>query len=191
MKILPLLLFLPLCLYAQKIEVINSTTGVKKPVTMSGGATIATTGAVTLTSAIVGTATNDNATAGNIGQIVSSLVATGSAVSLTTATTANVTSISLTAGDWDVEGNVNFNLSGATATAFSAGITATSATMPTDGSEVASGVITTTATGVNGITLPRKRISIAATTTVYLVVNSTFSAGTETAFGAITARRVR
>lgn len=144
-----------------------------------------------LATGLVGTATNNSASAGNVGEIISSLIATGSAVSLTTATGANVTTISLTAGDWDVEGNVNFNLTGATATAFSAGISLTTATVPTDGSEVASGVVTTAITGVNGITLPRKRVSIAGTTTVYLVAKSTFTLGTETAFGAITARRVR
>lgn len=143
------------------------------------------------TSTIHGTATNNSAAAGILGQIISSLVATGSPVTLTTNTAANVTSISLTAGDWDIEGNVNFNLTGATATAFSAGISLTTATVPTDGSEVASGVVTTAITGVNGITLPRKRVSIAGTTTVYLVAKSTFTLGSETAFGGITARRVR
>lgn len=140
---------------------------------------------------IFGTPTNDSATAGNVGQITSSLIATGSATSLTTATAKNVTSISLTAGDWDVEGNVNFNLTGATMTASSAGISATSATLPTDGTEVASGVVTTALTAVNGISLPRKRISIASTTTIYLVASATFTLGTEAAYGAITARRVR
>lgn len=39
---------------AQKIEVINSTTGVKQAVTMSGGGTIATTGALTLAGPVNG-----------------------------------------------------------------------------------------------------------------------------------------
>lgn len=142
-------------------------------------------------SAIAGTTTNDSASAGNLGQYTSSYIVTGSAVSLTTATAANVTTLSLTAGDWDVEGNVNFNGGGATTTATSAGISTTTATLPTDGSECASGVITSTATYVNTITLPRKRISLSGTTTIYLVAKSTFSAGTTTAFGGITARRVR
>lgn len=140
---------------------------------------------------VAGTATNDSAAAGKIGQIISSLVAVGSPVSLSTATGADVTSISLTAGDWDVEGNVNFILTGATATAFSAGISLTSATLPTDGSEVASGVITTAVTGTNGITLPRKRVSIAGTTTVYLSCKATFTLGTIGVYGGISARRVR
>lgn len=140
---------------------------------------------------ILGTTTNDSADAGNVGQIVSALVASGSAGSLTTATAANVTSISLTAGDWDVEGNVNVTLGTATLTAQAAGISTTSATLPTDGSEVYSGLQLTTTNAVDSITLPRKRISVASTTTVYLVGRATFSAGTAAAFGAITARRVR
>lgn len=141
--------------------------------------------------AMVGTSTNNSAAAGGIGEFVSSYVASGSAVSLATATTTNCTSISLTAGDWDVEGNVNFTGSTATVTAGTAGISTTSATLPTDGSEVTSGAMTTALSSVDGITLPRKRISIASTTTVYLVMQKTFSAGTEAGYGGITARRAR
>lgn len=140
---------------------------------------------------IKGTATNNNATAGNIGEYTSSLVASGSAVSLTTATTANVTSISLTAGDWDVVGNINYIGTTATVTGKIAGITSTSATMPTDGSEVYSGVQMTVVTATDGVSVSSKRFSISGTTTVYLVAQATFSAGTVTAFGGITARRVR
>jgi len=138
-----------------------------------------------------GTTTNDSASAGEVGEVVSSLVASGSAVSLTTATAANITSISLTAGDWDVEGNINFTETTSTVTARSAGITTTSATVPTDGSEVYCGVQSTVTSEINSITIPRKRISIAGTTTTYLVGKATFSAGTCAGFGAIVARRVR
>lgn len=55
-----------------------------------------------------GTATSDNADAGNVGEYVSSLMAAGSAVALTTATPASMTSISLTAGDWDVDAVFDF-----------------------------------------------------------------------------------
>lgn len=138
-----------------------------------------------------GTTTNDNAASLMVGEFVSSAIASGSAVSLTTATAANITSISLTAGDWDVEGNVNFSASTATVTGTSAGISSTSATLPADGTEAYSGVQVTLVSEVDSVTMPRKRISIAGTTTVYLVGKSTFSAGTVTAFGSISARRVR
>jgi hypothetical protein len=136
-------------------------------------------------------AAGGNATTGTVGEYVSSLVAIGSPQSLSNGTAANVTSISLTAGDWDVEGNVNFTETTSTVTARTAGISSTSATLPTDGSEAYCGVQSTVTSETNSIPLPRKRISIASTTTVYLVAKATFSAGTCGGFGAITARRVR
>lgn len=141
--------------------------------------------------AILGTTAADNAPAGTYGEYLESKIASGSAVSLTTATAANITSISLTAGDWDVEGSINFSQGAATATATVGGINTTSATLPTDGSEVNSGVIGTTITVVDGVTLPRRRVNVSATTTVYLVGRATFSAGTVTGYGVINARRIR
>jgi len=141
--------------------------------------------------AIHGTSTNDSAAAGNVGEEIQSLVALGSAVGLTNVTPANITSISLTAGDWDVEGSVNFTMAAATFTQTEAGISSTSATLPSDGSEVYSGLQGTTLTLKDSITLPRKRVSLASTTTVYLVAQAAFSAGTVSGYGAITARRVR
>jgi hypothetical protein len=141
--------------------------------------------------ALKGTVTNDDAVAGDIGELVSSLVASGAAVALVSETGKNVTSISLTAGDWDVEGNVNLVAAGATVTAMSAGISDTSITVPVDGSEVYNGQQSTVASFTGSITMPRKRISLAATTTIYLVTKATFSAGGISAFGSINARRVR
>lgn len=156
-----------------------------------GNASVGGTFTPSQTGGIVGTTTNNDVNAGGVGEYASSAIASGSAVSLTTTTATNITSISLTAGDWDVEGNVNFSASTATVTGTSAGISATSATLPTDGSEAYSGVQVTLLSETDSVTLPRKRIRIAGTTTVYLVGRSTFSAGTVVGFGAITARRVR
>lgn len=143
------------------------------------------------TKGIQGSNTNDNVSAGYVGEYIESLVPVGSAVSLTTNTATNITTISLTAGDWDVEGNMNFALTGATTTSFKAGISSTSATLPTDGSEIYSAVVTTVLTDTETLTNPRKRFSLSGTTTVYLIAQSTFSVGTEAVFGKITARRVR
>lgn len=140
---------------------------------------------------IIGTSTNDSASSGNVGQIVTSAVASGSPQTLSTGTAANVTSISLTAGDWDVEGNINFIDTAATVTETEGGIGSTSATLPTDGTEVYSGVQLVAATTNDGLTLPRKRITISSTTTIYLVASQTFTGTGATAFGSITARRVR
>lgn len=141
--------------------------------------------------ALAGTTTNDNTSAGNVGEYTSSLIAVGSAVSFTTATAMNITTISVTAGDWDIEGNVNFNETSSTVSARSAGVTSTSATIPTDGSQGYCGVQSTVTSEINTITLPRKRVSVSGTTTIYLVGSATFAAGTCTGFGTITARRVR
>lgn len=140
---------------------------------------------------IVGTATNDAAATGSRGESATTKVATGSPVSLTTATPANVTSVSLTAGDWDVDGNINYNVTTGTVTVWVGGINTTSATLPTDGTEVYSGVQLTALSEKNGMTIPRKRISLSGTTTVYLSTTVTFAAGTLSCFGSIYARRIR
>ncbi len=140
---------------------------------------------------IIGSTTNDAAITGNVGEYVSSTIAVGSAVSLTTATAANVTSISLTAGDWDVTGIVNFSETTSTVTSRIAGLSSTTATLPTDGSEGYCGVQSTVTSETNSIGLTRKRFSLSGTTTVFLVGQATFSAGTCTGFGSITARRIR
>lgn len=141
-------------------------------------------------SAIIGTNTNDNAKAGNIGEYVTATLAAGSAISLTNLTGANVTSISLTAGDWDVWGAVFF-VGSATITTLWGAVSTTSAsvgTAPSDGLAILSG-----ASSIVGTTSlnARTRISIAATTTVYLVAQANFSGSSATAFGKIAARRVR
>ena len=150
-------------------------------------------------SATAGTTTNDNATAGNVGEFVTSMVAAGAAVALTTATGKNVTSMSLTAGDWDVSGQVDFVLSGVTATLFQSGISLTTNTLPAQvggsglGTDALVGVplLTTVLSATYCQGIAPVRISLAITTTVYLVAQAAFSAGTNAAYGTLRARRVR
>jgi hypothetical protein len=173
--------------------VIAGTLDVAGATTLS--TTLGVTGKSTLTGGIVGTTAGGNAAAGNVGEVISGILAVGSPVALTTATPANVLTIVLTAGDWDVEGNLNFVASGATTAAgalYYGGISTATGTVPTDGTAVIAAVpaVTTTAFGAS-ITLPRKRISVAGNTNVFLVGLATFSAGTVGGYGAITARRVR
>lgn len=153
------------------------------PLSQSGG-----------TVSLTGTATNDNAGSGIVGQIVTSSVPVGSAPSLTTGGTSNITSISLTAGDWDVTGAISFHPGATTSvTLSSGGINTTSATMPL----LSTGASATQATAAQvpasdyGLALPVTRISVASTTTVYLVASSTFTVSTQAAYGFIRARRVR
>lgn len=138
---------------------------------------------------LVGTATNDNATAGYLGEFISAS-ATGVSVS---AVVANITSVSLTAGDWDVCGVIGYtSTGGAAATSFSAGITTTSATLPAFST---GGLIETSAAFSanlgNNLPFSPVRFSLAGTTTIYMVGAATFSGGTITGSGYLRARRVR
>jgi hypothetical protein len=144
-----------------------------------------------------GTTTNDSATAGDIGEYQSASLASGSAASITTAVVANITSVSLTAGDWDVEGVVAFN-GGATTTVsyLSAAVSTTSATLPTSGlvgfsQSVYPSAPTVFNTGLVLLPTGRLRVSIASTTTVYLVARASFGTSTCSGYGQIVARRVR
>lgn len=140
---------------------------------------------------LVGTTTNDSAASGSVGEFVSSTVSSGSAVSLTSATSANVTSISLTAGDWDVWGSeVLTNTGAGSSNQEIAGISTTSATLPTPPVGYALLQGTVGSAGIVSLNIPTQRISIASTTTVYLVANVTFT-GSFTAYGYINARRKR
>lgn len=140
---------------------------------------------------IIGTTAVGNASAGNLGEFVSSLVASTAASGVLTTAASNITSVSLTAGDWDVYGNVSLVGTSATVTGMAAGINTTTGTIPTDGSEAYAGFQTTTLTFTNTVTLPLKRVNVSSTTSVFLVGRATFSAGTVKVFGNINARRVR
>lgn len=146
------------------------------------------------------TKTNDDAAAGEIGEVKTTTLATASSVSLTTATAKDVATLSLTPGDWNVWGQVDRNWSGTTATIVSTCISVTADTMSTQpgGSGIGTDPLATdtatfgtTLTGIKSQRCGPVRVSISAATTLHLVAKDTFSAGTVTAFGTITARRVR
>lgn len=161
--------------------------------TPSSGAftTLSSTGAFTpsQTAGIVGTTTNNNANAGSVGEYVT---ATGTGVSLTSSTPANITSISLTAGDWDVSGFVVHLAAASTIIngAFT-GISTTSATLPSQPNYGGMNGLSLTANSQMAVNAPVQRLSLSATTTVYLVSNAQFTTSTLTATGTIRARRVR
>lgn len=141
----------------------------------------------------VGTTTNDNATAGHIGEYIESVVASGSAVSLTTGTAKTVTSISLTPGDWDVSGVVSLLPAASTSvTRRSASISLTADTLGANGAQTIQPVAAVV-TGATSFSLPTPtvRVSIAVTTIVYLIGFADFTVSTMAAFGAIRARRMR
>ena len=152
-------------------------------------------GAISSTVGITGVTNGAAAGAGYVGQPLSSLIPSGSAVSLTTATPANVTFITLTAGDWDVSGSVTYVASTASvsvAAVWESGISTATATLPVDGTEVfyATPAVIATTSFKTSLAIPRKIVNVSSSTPVYLVAEATFTAGTVTAYGAITARRV-
>lgn len=144
---------------------------------------------------VQGTGTNNNALPGYVGEEKESVVANSTA-SLTSNTNADVTSLSLTAGDWDVWGNVTFAGNASTSVIINLGwISTTSATLPT--SELYANQFYSTvgvlvySIGPTSFCVPSIRLSLSATTTVYLSVRSAFTVSTTTAGGGIYARRVR
>lgn len=139
-----------------------------------------------------GTATNDNANAGNIGEYVE----LGNSHSLNTGGAyQNMDSMSLTAGDWQVTGTVRISLGTSGATQINCGLNTTSATAPTNLFDRASMQFTTspynTAGDVITIPLPPMRYSLASTTTVYLVCNQTGGAAASSVYYKVAARRAR
>ena len=142
-----------------------------------------------------GTITNDSASAGNVGEFVSSTILQASAVALTTTVAANITSISLTAGDWDVGGALYIIAAASTTvTLITGSISQTSATHNSAAGNYFQHVctsVTPTASNPMGYTIPTNRVSLSGTTTLFLVGSSTFATSTNAGFGSIWARRVR
>lgn len=145
---------------------------------------------------MLGTTTNDNAAAGMIGEFVSTTLPLGSAITPVHNTVANITSITLSAGDWDVSGEVQINFSASTTYSYYvAAVSTASATLP-NAPDISrngwSGAPQALATAIgNGFVTGVKRVSLASTTTVYLVFVLGFSAGSPLVFGTISARRAR
>jgi hypothetical protein len=127
--------------------------------------------------------------AGFLGEQIRSAVASGSSISLSTTVAANITSISLTPGIWDVSSIINSTAQTTTCTAYISSISTTSATTGTNGDNRADGQ-PPSSTLATSVSIPAYRLTLAATTTVYLVAQANFSAGTVTVFGRISATRV-
>jgi hypothetical protein len=121
---------------------------------------------------------------------VSAVLASGSAISLTTITPANIAAVTLPAGDWDVAGVVDYSLSSASTTDFTSGTSATSATFVGQDTSINLPLVLTTTTDLLGHTAPVTRYSLSLTTTIYLIAEAAFSAGSVSAYGTLRARRM-
>ena len=146
------------------------------------------TGAVT----IQGTTTNDNAPAGQVGEVISSVVASPG-VTLANGVAANVASISLTTGDWDVCGEM-YAIAGAGGASL-----ALAAISPTSGTAAAVAVnasrsilnVAIPAAASNVLTPRPCRASLSVPATYYLVATMSFPSGSCNAYGVLWARRAR
>jgi hypothetical protein len=168
---------------------ISGTTGVSK---VQDGVVVNADIVSVASGKVTGTTTNDDAAAGVVGEYVVSAVASGSGVSLVTSTAKTVTSISLTAGDWDVSGLIGFLPAATTSITALLGCASTT----TDTNDLTNSVAhrcsaTVPAAVVWQIPTQTTRLSLASTTTVYLVAVAVFTISTITAHGTIHARRVR
>lgn len=137
------------------------------------------------TGQIPGTATNDNANAGNVGEIIDSGVVTIT-TSLSNGTAVNCTSISLTAGDWDVNGTIGFTgAASTTVQGIAAGISTTTATLPANSSIGLQVLAFSSAQAIfvtrnPAISAGPVRVTVSGTTTVFLVGRLDFGVSTAT-----------
>lgn len=150
------------------------------------------TGALTVsqTAGIVGTTTNNNANAGAVGEYIVADRLTN--VAMSNGVSINITSISLTAGDWDVNGGIYVVFSAAVGVSVIGSVSLTSGTIG-GGLPAYNGYCQLNAPSMTNVALQTgtARMSLAATTTVYLVAYSNFGSGTCNGQGSISARRVR
>lgn len=143
-----------------------------------------------------GTITNDNAAAGRIGEVISSVVLSGAATALVTATAKTVTSIALTAGDWEVLGTVGFVTAATTSvTVFAASLSLVTNTLDTAPGVYQSRSLAALVPGasatLNVLGANASRFSLAAPASVFLVASSTFTVAGMSVYGKIEARRMR
>lgn len=127
--------------------------------------------------------------------LVNSSIPVGSAVALTTATTANVAQKLLQPGSYLVWGTVDFGEAASTVTLEQAGITNTSATLPTQAAPLTEAyatrvMATVTATQTDQLVVMPTIITIASAVTIYLVAQATFSAGAVSAYGTLWAMQI-
>lgn len=143
------------------------------------------------TSAVLGSTNGVSPSAGFIGEQIRSYQSIPQG--LTNGDGLNVTSISLTAGIWDVSAIVGYSGGSGTITLNNTiSISSTSETVAGnygDDTVVNSYLVVSANYPVN-LFIPALRVSLSSTTTYYLVTVASFSAGTLSAYGRISATRV-
>lgn len=138
-----------------------------------------------------GTATNDSASAGFIGEYIAATASTTNYP--TSGTSADLTTLPLTAGDWDVSSMTYTTANGASVTSVLQGIgTASGDDLSgiTFGDNGAAAGIVSAANNLS-ISIPSYRISLTGNTTYHLKYRANFTVATPQAAGRISARRAR
>jgi hypothetical protein len=149
------------------------------------------------TVAIKGTTTNDNASAGNVGEYIENVNSASSTNMPATGTFGVDQSITLTAGDWDITAMLLVFQNSATVSIapdmFIGTVAGNDVTNRLLGVNYCNGD-NTTGSGPSttwSLSVPSYRVSISATTTYYLKGKISYSAGTPQYRYRISARRVR
>ena len=138
---------------------------------------------------LLGTTTNDNATAGQVGEyITASIGLPGTAIS--SGVYAALTSITLSPGDWDVSGFAGSAPAAGCVQSLWQGGPSSSNTAFASYNITVLPVAMTAGLGA-GFPFPTFRVSAATNTTVQLGVQVSFSGGTCAGYGTLSARRVR
>ena len=189
------------CVGANPLPIVDGGTGQTSGTTGTGAVVLSTSptlvtptlGVATGTSlkfspttdGFVSSVNGDSASAGYVGEIISSTVLSTAAFSITSGSTKDITSINLTAGDWDVFSNTYVS-AGTAISAVTSWVNTSSATEP-DLSLVNQFYCAGTQFSMRN---PTFRITTSGTPTIYLSVNAT-GTGSMTAGGQIYARRRR
>jgi hypothetical protein len=142
---------------------------------------------------VMGVTDGSNATPGRVGEFLSASVQPGSPIAAVTNVPMDITTLVLTAGDWDLQGQVaTLASSGGHIQHMQMWMSQASATVPAvlvGGFHEVGGIATG---GSEQMVLPsgRMRMVVTTSTTVYLSTKVTFT-GSLSAYGFISARRVR
>ncbi len=148
-----------------------------------------------------GSLTSDAATAGNVGEFLSTTRTVASALNVTTDVATTVASLSLSAGDWNVWSVIGFTGGVTTKVFYMAGsVSATTAVLSTtvgEGSSLpgfglsAFTTSTTTIAVTPAVPVGPVRKSLSGTTSIFLTAQMGYTTSTAAAWGSISARRVR
>jgi len=160
----------------------------------SSGTAVAGTNTIPNTVATQGIVNGSAASAGIVGEVISSQVLFGSSISLTTGVPADITFITLTAGQWSVDSNAFVNFTG-NAVSWLAGTSTVSGSFgdPSTRTELNNNAPSGIASGGGnyGVTCPTFNINVGVSTNIYLNCQAAFMTGSALACGQIQALRVR